>query len=108
MQYLLTLYADEAGWDNLTPEQQQQGVAALRRLYGGTLGRGSTQGPQSPAAQHHRHDAADNKWQPGKTQVLDGSFIESEEQLGGYFLIDILDAALAWAGCCPWRGPWRR
>jgi hypothetical protein len=28
MQYLLTLYADESGWDQLTRQQQQQGVAA--------------------------------------------------------------------------------
>ena len=28
MQYLLTLYSDESGWDKMTPEQQQQGVAA--------------------------------------------------------------------------------
>ena len=28
MQYLLTLYLDESGWDRMTPEQQQQGTAA--------------------------------------------------------------------------------
>ena len=39
----------------------------------------------------------------GKTQVLDGPFAESKEQLGGYFLIDApdLDTALSWAGRCP-------
>ena len=39
----------------------------------------------------------------GKLQVLDGPFIESKEELGGYFLIDVpdLDAALAWAKRCP-------
>jgi hypothetical protein len=39
----------------------------------------------------------------GKTQVLNGPYIETKEQLGGYFLIDVpdLDAALAWAARCP-------
>jgi len=34
---------------------------------------------------------------------LDGPFVESKEQLGGYFLIDVadLDAALSWAARCP-------
>jgi hypothetical protein len=39
----------------------------------------------------------------GKTQVLDGPFADSKEQLAGYFLIDVsdLDAAMSWAGKCP-------
>jgi hypothetical protein len=42
----------------------------------------------------------------GKPNVLDGPFIESKEQLGGYFLIDVadLDAALGWAARCPGAG----
>jgi hypothetical protein len=39
----------------------------------------------------------------GKTQVLDGPFADTKEQLGGYYLIEVpdLDAALAWAARCP-------
>ena len=39
----------------------------------------------------------------GKTQVLDGPYAETKEQLGGYYLIDVpdLDAALSWAARCP-------
>jgi hypothetical protein len=39
----------------------------------------------------------------GKTQVLDGPYVDSKEQLGGYYLIDVpdLDAALSWAARCP-------
>ena len=42
----------------------------------------------------------------GKTQVLDGPYVDSKEQLGGYYLIDVpdLDAALAWAARCPGAG----
>ena len=39
----------------------------------------------------------------GKSQVLDGPYADTKEQLGGYYLIDVpdLDAALAWAARCP-------
>jgi hypothetical protein len=39
----------------------------------------------------------------GKTQVLDGPYAETKEQLGGYYLIEApdLDAALSWAKRCP-------
>lgn len=39
----------------------------------------------------------------GKTQVLNGPFAETKEQLGGYYIIDVadLDAAIAWGARCP-------
>jgi hypothetical protein len=39
----------------------------------------------------------------GKSQVLDGPYVDSKEQLGGFYLIDVadLDAALSWASRCP-------
>jgi hypothetical protein len=42
----------------------------------------------------------------GHTQLLDGPFAETKEQLGGYYLIDVpdLDAALSWAARCPAAG----
>jgi hypothetical protein len=39
----------------------------------------------------------------GKTEVLNGPYAETREQLGGYYLIDVpdLDAAMSWASRCP-------
>ena len=39
----------------------------------------------------------------GKSQVLNGPYADSREQLGGYVLIDVpdLDAAISWAARCP-------
>ena len=39
----------------------------------------------------------------GKTHMVDGPYVESKEQLGGFHLIDVpdLDSALAWASRCP-------
>jgi hypothetical protein len=103
MQYLLTLYSDESGWTKMTPEQQQQGVAAYM-AYGqalqaaGVLVGSNRLSPSSTATTLRTTD--------GKVQVLDGPFIDSKEQLGGYYLIDVpdLDAALSWASKCPGVG----
>ena len=39
----------------------------------------------------------------GKTDVLDGPYADTKEQLAGYFMIDVpdLDQAIAWAARCP-------
>jgi len=103
MQYLLALYADESGFTRMTPEQQQQGMAAYmaytQALQTAGVFRGSNRLQSASSATTLRTTS-------GKTQVLDGPFIDSKEQLGGYYLIDVpnLDAALSWAGKCPGVG----
>jgi hypothetical protein len=100
MQYLLMLYSEEAGWEKMTKEQQQQGVAAY--------------GAYSEALKQAGVWVGSNRLQPiatattvrvanGKSQVLDGPYTDTKEQLGGYYLINVpdLDAALSWAARCP-------
>ncbi len=100
MQYLLTLYMDESGWGNMTPTQQQQGTAAYMAYTQALQAAGVLKNSNRlrPSATATRLRTAS-----GKTQVLDGPFIESKEQLAGYYLIDVpdLDAALSWASRCP-------
>ena len=100
MQYLLTLYSDEAGWDKMTPEQQKQGYAAYMSYTEALKSAGAYVGSNRlrPTATATTLRTAD-----GKTQVLDGPYADSKEQLGGYFLIDVsdLDAAISWASRCP-------
>lgn len=100
MQYLLTLYADESGWNQMTPAQQQQGVAAYAAYTEALRSAGALIGSNRlrPSA-----TATTLRTVDGKTQVLDGPFAESKEQLGGYYLIEApdLDAAMQWAGRCP-------
>jgi hypothetical protein len=100
MQYLLTLYANESGWTNMSKMEQERGVAAYA-AYGEALkAAGALQGsnrlqPISTATTVRNIN--------GKPQVLDGPYVDSKEQLGGYYLIDVpdLDAALSWAARCP-------
>ena len=100
MQYLLTLYAEEAGWGRMTEAQQQQGVAAYAaytealKKAGAYIG-GNRLRPVSTATTVRVAD--------GKSQVLNGPYVDTKEQLGGYYLIEApdLDAALSWAARCP-------
>jgi hypothetical protein len=100
MQYLLMLYANEAGWDEMTQTEQQQGLAAYKAFTEALTKAGVLRGknrlqPISAATTVRLVD--------GKSQVLDGPYIDSKEQLGGYYLIDVpdLDAAISWAARCP-------
>jgi hypothetical protein len=100
MQYLLMAYVDEAGWPKLSKSEQEQGIAAYA-AYGEALKasgviKGSNRLQPSSVATTVRNAN-------GKPQVLDGPYVDSKEQLGGYFLIDVpdLDAALSWASRCP-------
>jgi hypothetical protein len=100
MQYLLMIYSNEAGWSKLTPTEQEQGMAAYHAFNealtkAGVL-KGSNRLQPSSTATTVRVAA-------GKSQVLDGPYADSKEQVGGYYLIDVpdLDAAISWAARCP-------
>ena len=100
MQFLLLLHADESQFMKMTPAEQGQGMAAYNAyteaLKAADAFRGSNRlQPVSTATTVRVVD--------GKSQVLDGPYADSKEQLGGYFLIDVpdLDAALSWAARCP-------
>jgi hypothetical protein len=103
MQYLLLLHANEAGFDALTPAQQQQGLAAYMAYTEALEKAGALAGSNrlKPASTATTVRVVD-----GKTQVLDGPYADSKEQLGGYYLIEApdMDAALAWAARCPGAG----
>ncbi len=103
MQYLLMLYADEAGWAKMSKGEHEQAVAAYM-AYGEALNaagvfKGSNRLQPIATATTVRNIN-------GKAQVLDGPYVDSKEQLGGYYLIDVpdLDAALSWAARCPGAG----
>ncbi len=100
MQYLLMLYVNETGWTKLSNAEQEQGVAAYTAYTEALTKAGVLKGANrlQPSA-----SATTVRSTNGKTQVLDGPYVDSKEQLGGYYLIDApdLDAALSWAARCP-------
>ena len=94
MKYLLLTYVNENGWSKMTKAEQEQGAAAYM-AYGEALNRLQ---PTSTATTVRIAN--------GKSQVLDGPYVDTKEQLGGYFLIDApdLDSAISWASRCPAAG----
>ena len=103
MHYLLMLYSQEGQWENMTDEAQGQAVAAYGAYTEALKQAGALVGANrlQPTSSATTVTIAD-----GKTQILDGPYADTKEQLGGYYLISApdIDAALAWAARCPGAG----
>lgn len=100
MQYLLLLFSDESAWSRMSGPEQQQGVAAYRAYTQALQEAGVWVGSNRL---QDTNTATTVRLVDGKSQVLDGPYVDSKEQLGGYYLIEApdLDAALGWAARCP-------
>ncbi len=100
MQFMLMLYSDESGWGALTADEQKQWMGAYAAYTEALHKAGAFR-----AANHLQSAklATTVRVLNGKHQVLDGPFVDSKEQVGGYFIIDVpdLDAAIAWASRHP-------
>ena len=100
MKYLLMIYASESQEHAMSPEatgelMQAYGAYTEALVKAGALQAGERLRPSS--------DATSVRVRGGKTEVLNGPYAETREQLGGYYVIEVadLDAALAWAARCP-------
>jgi hypothetical protein len=100
MQYMLLIYSNEADWQAASSGEIEHRIAAyvayteaMRKA--GVLVAGDRLQPVTAATTV--------RVASGKTNVLNGPYAETSEQLGGYYLIDVpdLDAALSWAARCP-------
>jgi hypothetical protein len=100
MQYLLLIYHSESNWAKLTPDEQASIYREYRDLSQQLSSKGKfVSGDQLRPASTAKTVRARDK----KAVVIDGPFVETKEQLGGYFLIDTrdLDEALAIAAKIP-------
>jgi hypothetical protein len=100
VKYILMEYVNEAGWHELTKAEKEHWLGAYRAYLEAMTQAGvliSSTGLQ-PTRSATTVRVAD-----GKTQVLDGPYADSREQLGGFRMIDApdLDAAIAWAARNP-------
>jgi hypothetical protein len=100
MKYLLTIYTDESGFADVTPDDVRQVMAAYEAFgrevteAGAMLGGEGLQ-PSSTATTVQVRD--------GETITSDGPYADTREQLGGYYLLDCrdLDEAIRWAAKIP-------
>src|SRR3974390_94789 len=100
MKYLLLIYTNEAAAQAGSKAQTDQMIAAYGAYTEAVTKAGILAGSNRlrPTT-----DATTVRVANGKTQVLDGPYAETKEQLGGVLLIDVpdLDTARSWAARCP-------
>lgn len=88
MRYLCLIYQEEKGWANLSKREQEEGLAEYQAF-----------GDSIKQSGHH---VASHGLQPartatvvrvrnGKLSTTDGPYVETKEQLGGFFLIEAKD-----------------
>lgn len=100
MKYLLLIYGNEAAMLSADKKSVEEMMAAYGAYYEAMKKAGVIVGGERlrPTG-----DATTVRVANGKTEVLNGPYAETKEQLGGYYMIDApdLDAALSWAARCP-------
>jgi hypothetical protein len=100
MKYVLLIYGSETAMAS-APE------AAMKEMLGayGAYSQAMAEAGVMVAGERLRPSSAATtvRTTNGKTQVLDGPYAETKEQLGGYYVIEApdLDTALSWAERCP-------
>jgi hypothetical protein len=98
MRYMMLIYSNED--ESATPEDMRAVAAAHRAVMDETRQRGIFRAadPLQPSA-----TATTVRVKDGQALVTDGPFVETKEQLAGYYILECqdLDEALAWAAKIP-------
>ena len=100
MKYILMDYVQEHGWTELTRAEQEHWLGVYR-AYMEAMGKAgvlrSSQGLEQTSS------STSVRIREGKTQLLDGPYADTKEQLGGFHIIEVpdLDAAISWASRSP-------
>jgi hypothetical protein len=100
MKYLLMIYGNESAMQSASKADIEQMHGAYMAYTEALKKAGVIVGGERL---HPASAATTVRVANGKTNVLNGPYAETKEQLGGYYMIDVpdLDAALSWAARCP-------
>ncbi|WP_421915205.1 YciI family protein [Mesorhizobium sp.] len=100
MQYLLLIYNSEAGMAAAPREAAIQMSAAYGAYTEAMKKAGVFVGGERL---RFTSTATSVRVAGGKTNVIDGPYADTKEQLGGYYMIDVpdMDEAISWAARCP-------
>ena len=100
MEYMLLIHSDVSQFGTMPEAARNQALAAYGAYTqalqeAGVLRSSNRLRPASTSTVVRVRD--------GATEVQNGPFIETREELGGYYAIEVpdLDAALSWAARCP-------
>jgi hypothetical protein len=102
MKVLMTLYGEERGPQDFTPEQGAAEMAAWQAFDEAARAAGVLLACEGLA---ESHTATTVRVEGGRRQVTDGPFMETKEQLGGFIFLEVrdLDEAIAWSDRTPWN-----
>jgi hypothetical protein len=100
VQYILMDYVNESGWPTLTRAAKEHWLGAYRAYMEAMLKAGILKTSNGLGS---TESAATVRVVNNQTQVLDGPYADTKEQLGGFHIIEApdLDAAIAWAARSP-------
>ena len=100
MKYMLMDYVHEGGWPQLSRAEQEHWLGAYRAFMEAMQKAGVL---KSSGGLHPTSSATTVRVRSEKTQVLDGPYADTKEQLGGFHIVEVadLDAAIAWAARSP-------
>jgi hypothetical protein len=98
MQYLLLIYENEQRYAKGYPADEMAGYQAFGKEYAGAIKGGNALQPTSTSTTVRVRN--------GKVSTTDGPFAETNEQLGGFYLVEAPDqkAAVAMAAKIPGAG----
>ncbi len=88
MRYLCMIYSDERWWDKASPAEMQQGMADYNAFTESIKKNGNYVGGE---ALQPTKTAKSVRVRNGKISTTDGPYVETKEQLGGYYLITAKD-----------------
>jgi hypothetical protein len=96
MKYMLLIYADSSGWDGLSEDEQNSISGEYYAINDDSRVVGGDQLQPVETATTVRVDN-------GSTLTTDGPFLETKEELGGYYMLDAddLDGAVEIAARIP-------
>jgi hypothetical protein len=88
MKYLCLIYEDEKAWQNMSQADMEKGLKEYREFTEGIKRAGQYIGGNAlqPTA-----TATSVRVRNGKISTSDGPYVETKEQLGGYYLIEAKD-----------------
>ncbi|GAC1623496.1 MAG: YciI family protein [Candidatus Acidiferrum sp.] len=100
MKYILMDYVGEEGWPLLTRDEQKHWLGAYKAYMEAMMKAGVL---RDSKGLHPTSEATTVRVANGRSQVLDGPYADSKEQLGGFHIIEVadLDTAVGWAARSP-------
>jgi hypothetical protein len=100
MRYIILIYSDESGADQVTEAQFTEVMNAYNAYTAEMQSKGVMEAGE---ALHPTRAATTVRVRDGKALTTDGPFAETKEALGGYYVVNCkdLDEAIMWAAKCP-------